>query len=142
MGLPRTEKLLRDAYARGADKGLLLTDKKLGGADTCATAYTLAAAEKKNETSCLISVTKNINFPVLPTVKRKLESLKVEIDKCSLVDLKPWINEEEAGFKGSPTKVVKIEVPKEAIRENVIYRNNLDNYMREIINAIKSKNII
>lgn len=43
MGPPKAERSLRDAYARGADHGVLLTDRKFGGSDTCATAKTLAA---------------------------------------------------------------------------------------------------
>jgi len=205
MGLPRAENSLRDAYARGADKGLLLTDRKFGGADTWATAYTLAAAIKKIkdydlvicgeksidgdtaqvgaevaeflniphayyvekinsiskyeidvtiENICsnkqirnmklpaLISVTKNINFPELPTIKRKLESLKIEIEKCTLADLKGWVTEEETGFNGSRTKVVKIMVPKEVRRESKIYRNNFNDYMKEIITVMQKKNIV
>lgn len=34
MGIPATEKLLRDCIARGADAGLLLSDRAFAGADT------------------------------------------------------------------------------------------------------------
>ena len=44
MGIPATEKLLRDEIARGADKAVLLTDRVFAGADTLATSYTLAKA--------------------------------------------------------------------------------------------------
>lgn len=47
MGPRRAETTLRDALARGADKGLLLTDKIFAGADTLATSYTLAGAIRK-----------------------------------------------------------------------------------------------
>jgi len=47
MGPPQAESALRDALARGADRAILLTDKKFGGADTLATSYTLASAIKK-----------------------------------------------------------------------------------------------
>ena len=43
MGILSTEALLRDAVARGADRGLLLSDRAFAGADTLATSYTLAA---------------------------------------------------------------------------------------------------
>lgn len=46
MGPPKAAVSLRDAYARGADKTILITDRKFGGADTCATAKTLSAAIK------------------------------------------------------------------------------------------------
>ena len=42
MGIPATERLLRDCIARGADAGLLLSDRAFAGADTLATAYALS----------------------------------------------------------------------------------------------------
>ncbi|MBQ0112746.1 MAG: electron transfer flavoprotein subunit beta/FixA family protein [Bacteroidales bacterium] len=47
MGLPQAEAILREAIAMGADRAILLTDRKLGGADTLATSYALAGALKK-----------------------------------------------------------------------------------------------
>ena len=44
MGLPKAADALREALAMGADKGILVTDRCLGGADTWATSSTLAAA--------------------------------------------------------------------------------------------------
>lgn len=44
MGPARAEKTLQDAYARGADDGILLTDRAFGGSDTIATSRTLASA--------------------------------------------------------------------------------------------------
>ena len=195
MGPPRAENSLRDAYARGADKGVLLTDRRFGGADTCATSYTLASGIKalrdydliicgeksvdgdtaqvgaqvaefldiphayyvediknlnKNEIEvqienlfgskqirkmqlpALISVTKNVASPRLPTVKRKLKSLETEIYKYGMADLKEYITEEEAGFKGSPTKVSKIHIPKEETRVSRIFRGNLQDFIIEI----------
>ena len=44
MGLPKAEDVLREALAMGADKGILVTDRVLGGADTWATSTTLAGA--------------------------------------------------------------------------------------------------
>lgn len=41
MGIPATEALLRDCVARGADGGMLLSDRAFAGADTLATAYAL-----------------------------------------------------------------------------------------------------
>ena len=49
MGLPRAAEIIREAIYRGADKGIVLTDRALGGADTLATSYSLAQAVKKIE---------------------------------------------------------------------------------------------
>ena len=47
MGLPRASEIIREAIFRGADAGIVLTDRCLGGADTLATSYSLAQAVKK-----------------------------------------------------------------------------------------------
>lgn len=44
MGPPQAQEVLLEALALGADRGVLLTDKRLAGADTLATSYTLARA--------------------------------------------------------------------------------------------------
>lgn len=44
MGIPDTVRLLRDCLARGADRGLLLSDRAFAGADTLATSYALSCA--------------------------------------------------------------------------------------------------
>lgn len=200
MGPPKAEKSLRDAYARGADEGILLTDKKFGGADTCATAMTLSAAVKylgifdliicgeksvdgdtaqvgaevaefldiphayyvdeineltneditvtieeicsskqirKMKLPALIGVTKNINFPKLPTVNRKLKSLSIDIKTISLENLSLYISEESTGFKGSPTKVSKIEIPGTIKRESRILRDDYNSFKEIIQNETK-----
>ncbi|MCM1163318.1 MAG: electron transfer flavoprotein subunit beta/FixA family protein [Muribaculaceae bacterium] len=47
MGLPRASEIIREAIYRGADGGIVLTDRALGGADTLATSYSLAQAVKR-----------------------------------------------------------------------------------------------
>ncbi len=47
MGLPKAAEVIREALYRGADNGYVITDRRLGGADTLATSYTLAQAVKK-----------------------------------------------------------------------------------------------
>ena len=46
MGLPQAAELLRQSLYRGADRGILLTDRRFARADTLATSYTLAQAIK------------------------------------------------------------------------------------------------
>jgi len=47
MGPPQAEDALREAIAMGADEAILLSDRAFAGADTLATAYTLAEAIKR-----------------------------------------------------------------------------------------------
>jgi electron transfer flavoprotein beta subunit len=44
MGPPQAESILREAFAMGADRAILLTDKRFAGADTLATSHALAGA--------------------------------------------------------------------------------------------------
>ena len=55
MGLPQADAILREAMAMGADRAILLTDRKLAGADTLATSNALAGALKMLEFDLLIT---------------------------------------------------------------------------------------
>lgn len=46
MGLPKSADIVREGLYRGADNGILLTDRKLGGSDTLATSYAISQAIK------------------------------------------------------------------------------------------------
>jgi electron transfer flavoprotein beta subunit len=47
MGPPNAVKALKEAVAMGCDQGVLICNKRFGGADTWATAYTLASAIRR-----------------------------------------------------------------------------------------------
>ncbi|MBQ9478873.1 MAG: electron transfer flavoprotein subunit beta/FixA family protein [Selenomonadaceae bacterium] len=47
MGPPQAKAILYEAFAMGADKGGLITDRKFGGADVLATSYTLSQGIRK-----------------------------------------------------------------------------------------------
>lgn len=47
MGPKRAADIVREGYYRGADYGLMVSDRRFGGADTLATSYTLAMTIKK-----------------------------------------------------------------------------------------------
>ena len=55
MGLPKATDVLREALAMGADKGVLVTDRVLGGADTWATSTTIAGAIRNLEYDLIIT---------------------------------------------------------------------------------------
>ena len=55
MGPPQAEEMLREAYAMGADRAILLTDRKFGGSDTLATSNALAQALRNIEADLIIS---------------------------------------------------------------------------------------
>lgn len=203
MGPPRGEESLREAVSRGADEGILLSDKFFGGADTKATSLTLASALKKlgpidiifagektvdgdtgqvgaevaeflniphisyvdeilevNEDyikvvsdildgrfikkahyPVLITVTKDVNVPRIPLFKNKMKARKAEFSVWGLNELKEFVNAEDVGLKGSPTKVKKIEVPKAVTRECRKEKENIDGFLDEIIAKLENLNI-
>ena len=47
MGPPEAGNIVKECLALGADRGILLSDRAFGGADTFATAYTLASGVQK-----------------------------------------------------------------------------------------------
>ncbi len=55
MGPPQAEEILREAYAMGVDRAILLSDRKFGGADTLATSRTIAAALRKLDYDLVIT---------------------------------------------------------------------------------------
>ncbi len=171
MGPPQAETAVRDCLALGCDRGILLTDNLFAGADTWATANTLAHAIRKIRTydlilcgmkstdgdtaqvgpelaeklglpsityankiqrltendikvekliedgyeiikaplPCLLTVTKGINEPRLPSFKAKLQAKKASITLWSSNDLAG--DKTQYGLSGSPTQVVKVFYP-------------------------------
>ena len=55
MGPPQADNALRETLAMGADRAILLTDRKFAGADTWATSMTLAAAIRNMEYDLIIA---------------------------------------------------------------------------------------
>ena len=55
MGLPKASDVLREALAMGADRGILLTDRVLGGSDTWATSTAIAGAIRNLEYDLIIT---------------------------------------------------------------------------------------
>jgi len=194
MGPPEAKEALKDALARGADRAILLSDKKLAGSDTLATSYALSCAIKKlgeldlilcgekttdGDTGqvgaeiaehlgiphayyvsrlsiegekavvhsemenrllvmefplpMLISVTKDINAPRLPSLKSKLASRKKEVEVWSAADI--GADETKLGFPGSPTMVYKVTFPTEEGRKGLIFKDTNEG-VEEIAKAL------
>ncbi|MDR2511998.1 MAG: electron transfer flavoprotein subunit beta/FixA family protein [Bacteroidales bacterium] len=55
MGPSQAEDILREAFAMGADRAILLTDRKFAGADTLATSNALSGAIRKLDFDLLIT---------------------------------------------------------------------------------------
>lgn len=203
MGPPQAELTLKDALARGADRAVLLTDRKFAGADTLATSYTLVSAIKKlgcfdliicgektvdGDTAQvgaevaeqldiphvayvdevkdvtkdgivvksrmrrdyylielrfpgLITVTKDINVPRLPTLRDKLKTRKAKIEAWSAYDLADVAYVNKFGLSGSPTRVVKVYTPSAERRKGMIIRGEPKEIARRLMAILKGVGI-
>lgn len=97
---------------------------------------------KRSTYPLLITVTKDVNVPRLPSFKNKMAARKAEIIKWSCEDLKDNISEKNVGVKGSPTKVKKIEVPPVSKREGKLYTDSNEKAISDILNLLKNNRVI
>ena len=183
MGPRQAESSLKDALARGADRAILLSDPRLAGADTIATAKALASAIRKLgefdlilcgektvdgdtgqvgpevaellgiphvayvceireisrdkitvvsdmgdkylyelELPALLTVTRELNSPRLPTLKDLLRAKRAKVETWTAEDLSDYISIDQLGFQGSRTRVVKVVIPTTEHRKGIILK--------------------
>lgn len=204
MGPPAAAEAVREAMARGASGGVLLSDRAFGGSDVKATAWTLAAAirkkgvfslilagmqtvdgdtgqvgpeiaellgiphagfaesidsvdessltlttriwdgrfKKKLSYPLLVTVTKDVAAPRLPSLKNKMKARKAEIPVWGLADLAGELDELQTGFKGSATQVRKIVIPEQTHRTGEVFRDDLTPALDAVIRVLQDKKIL
>lgn len=197
MGPEQAGSTLKDAMARGADRGILLNGREFVGSDTWATSMALGhaintlgdydlifAGEKtidgdtgqvgpgvaqllgiphiafvsdvqkrgKEEIQVkseswgwtyvktmklpgLITVTKDVNEPRLPSFKDKMKARKAEITTWGVEDIS--VDAEELGIRGSPTRVAKMVVPPPDKREPVVFRDEPRDAVNQLLEKIE-----
>ena len=98
MGPPQAREVLEEAYAIGADVGVLLCDPTLGGADTLATAYTLAKGiECSGEYDLILCGNESIDGATQQVGPQIAEFLKIP-HVTHVVEIN-WLSEKEALIK-------------------------------------------
>lgn len=80
----------------------------------------------------LITVTKDVNNPRLPTFRDKSSARRAKIEVWSAADLATVADINKFGSGGSPTRVWKITIPGEEGRKGKIYRTQSDECFNEI----------
>ena len=97
MGLPKAEEVLREAMAMGADKGILVTDRVLGGADTWATSTTIAGALR------------NIDYDLIITGRQAIDGDTAQVGPqiAEHLDLPQVTYVENLEFDGSRTFTIR-----------------------------------
>ena len=92
MGPPRASEILREALYRGADRAILLADKRFAASDTLATSLTLSAAIKKLERFDLVICGRQaIDGDTAQVGPQTAE--KLSIPQITYVDTVIWIEE-------------------------------------------------
>jgi len=91
----------------------------------------------------LLTVVKEISFPRLPTLRGKQRARKTEIPVFNTGNLA--VEEDKIGLKGSPTRVVKIEIPK-VTRGGVLLKamdeQSLESAVDQLVEFLRAKEII
>ena len=87
----------------------------------------------------LVTVTKDINTPRLPTFRDKLKSRQAKIETWCAEELSSIAKADRFGTPGSPTRVMKITVLTEEGRKGQIFRENDGNGISEIIRLFSDK---
>jgi electron transfer flavoprotein alpha/beta subunit len=108
MGPPLAEEALREAMACGADRAILLSDPAFAGADTLATAYTLASAIRKLG-----------DFSLILCGARTLDSDTAQVGPqiAEFLDLPMAAYVDKASFKGG---ALRVERRLDSIRERLL----------------------
>ena len=201
MGPPQAVNTLRETLSLGADEAVLLSDDAFAGADTWATAYTLAAAIKKlgqydlvicgrqtldGDTGqvgpqlaemlglpiitnvsqveeitggelrtrrlidegyaviqaslpAVITVTKSINVPRLPSLRSILKSKSSVIPVWGLKEL--GIDGAKVGTTGSFTRVIKVFYP-ERVRQSTVFQGEITIQVDSLVDKLKSAGLV
>ncbi|RLG51755.1 MAG: electron transfer flavoprotein subunit beta [Thermoproteota archaeon] len=69
---------------------------------------------------CLLTVTKDINEPRLPSLKDILRAKRAEIKIWTAADLSDVCEKGRFGLEGSPTRVIKVETPPEPSKGEIL----------------------
>ena len=110
MGLPKAEEVLREAMAMGADNGILVTDRVLGGADTWATSQTIAGALRNLEYDLIITGRQAIDGDTAQVGPQTAERL--DIPQVTYVDEILEVKEDSITVKRSLEDVEQIVTAK------------------------------
>lgn len=110
MGLPKAEEVLREAMAMGADNGILVTDRVLGGADTWATSQTIAGALRNLDYDLIITGRQAIDGDTAQVGPQTAERL--DIPQVTYVDEILEVKEDSITVKRSLEDVEQIVTAK------------------------------
>lgn len=90
----------------------------------------------------LLTIVKTDEKLRIPRLKRKREFEKMEVKVLNLEKLKEWLNMEEIGLKGSPTKVLNSYTPSSARKNHIITGDTYKEKAHFLIKSLKEEGVI
>ena len=90
----------------------------------------------------LITVTKDINKPRLPSLRNKLKARKAKIKIWTAADIALNADQSRFGVRGSPTRVSRVTIPTEEGRKGEILKGTTEEAVRRITDALEEKRIL
>jgi len=90
----------------------------------------------------LITVTKDINVPRLPTFADKMKARKAEIETWAADDLSAVADSTRFGLKGSPTRLHKVIVPSEEGRKGEVFRGSPEETTARMVSALQEGGVL
>ena len=90
----------------------------------------------------LITVTKDVNTPRLPTLRGKIRSRKSVITIWDAESLSDVAETDRFGVSGSPTTVAKVYAPHTEKRRSLILRGDMEEAARRIVSVLKELKIV
>jgi electron transfer flavoprotein beta subunit len=112
MGPLKAEAIIREAFAMGADKAILLTDRKFAGADTLATSNTLAGALRTLDFDLIITGRQAIDgdtAQVGPQIAEHLDLPQITYVEDVKYDGKKTLSVKKATEEGY--QILEVETP-------------------------------
>lgn len=86
----------------------------------------------------LITVTKDINMPRLPSFADKMSARKAEIEKWGAAEIADVADAANLGLKGSPTRLNKVVIPSEEGRKGEVFRGNPDEAVTKVADGLQA----
>lgn len=90
----------------------------------------------------LLTIVNNDDKLRTPTLKKKREFEKIEVEILNFDKLKEFLNAEEIGLKGSPTKVLKSYTPSSARKNHIINGDTYEEKAHSLIKSLKEEGVI
>ena len=84
MGLPAAKAILREALMCGADRAVLVTDRKAAGSDTLATSYILSRAVAKFNPDLVFCGRQAIDGDTAQVISKSLTSTAISRSPCAI----------------------------------------------------------